>query len=404
MTGPGDYAALGPAARPGVNVAVDDDDEQGILIDADPATSDLDAGPLALHEQPGHANNAKQYAVRLATEPTDVVTVSIESGDRAVMVDNDSTPRTRALTFTTTNWSAAQTVTATAAQDDDASGERVAIAHAASGGDYRDVSATLTATTVDDDAPALLLATSTLAASGVTEGSTATYTVQLATEPTGTVTVTATATATATARVEVDMDGGQAGVQSSLRFDAANWSVPRTATVRGLEDDDARGRRGDAAAHGVRRRLRRRGSGGRDVRGDRQRHAGGAAGRDGGDRERGFDGDLRGAPGDAAGGRQRGCDGDELEPRGGDGCAGVDDVLGVELVGAAPGDGARSVGRGHGRRRGDDHALRVGRGLRRRGDDDGGGDGARHARRRGCASSRRRWRCGKGRATRTRCG
>ena len=239
VTGPGDYAALGPAARPGVNVAVDDDDEQGILIDADPATSDLDAGPLALHEQPGHANNAKQYAVRLATAPTDVVTVSIESGDRAVMVDNDSTPRTRALTFTTTNWSAAQTVTATAAQDDDASGERVAIAHAASGGDYRDVSATLTATTVDDDAPALLLATSTLAASGVTEGSTATYTVRLATEPTGTVTVTATATATATARVEVDMDGGQAGVQSSLRFDAANWSVPRTATVRGLEDDDA---------------------------------------------------------------------------------------------------------------------------------------------------------------------
>ena len=238
-TGPGDYASLGPEARPGVNVAVDDDDERDILIDADPATSDLDAGPLALNEQPRHADNAKQYAVRLATEPTGTVSVVVASGDRAVTVDNDATPRTRTLTFTTTNWSAAQTVTATAAQDDDASPERVAIAHEASGGDYGDVSATLTATTADDDAPALLLATSTLAASGVAEGGTQTYTVRLATEPSGTVTVAATATATATARVEVDMDGGQAGAQSSLRFDAANWSAPRTATVRGLADDDA---------------------------------------------------------------------------------------------------------------------------------------------------------------------
>ena len=238
-TGPGDYASLGPEARPSVNVAVDDDDERDILIDADPATSDLDAGPLALNEQPGHADNAKEYTVRLATEPTGTVSVVVTSGDRAVTVDNDTTPRTRTLTFTTTNWSTAQTVTATAAQDDDASAERVAIAHAASGGDYRNVSATLTATTVDDDAPALLLATSTLAASGVAEGGTQTYTVRLATEPSGTVTVAATATATATARVEVDMDGGQAGLQPSLRFDAANWSVPRTATVRGLEDDDA---------------------------------------------------------------------------------------------------------------------------------------------------------------------
>ena len=223
-----------------MRVTVDDDDAPGLLIDADPGTPGLDAGPLALNEQRGHADNAKQYTVRLATEPTHAVRVSIESGDRAVSVDGDATPRTRTLTFSTSTWSTAQTVTATAAQDDDASAETVAISHEADGGDYDDVSANLAATTVDDDAPALLLATSTLAASGVAEGGTATYTVRLATEPSGTVTVSATATATATtARVEVDMDGGQAGAQSSLRFDAANWSVPRTATVRGLEDDDA---------------------------------------------------------------------------------------------------------------------------------------------------------------------
>ena len=240
VSGPGDYLALAPAARPGVQVTVNDDDTPGIVIDADPTTLNIaDLGPLALHEQSGHAANAKQYTVRLATEPTDAVRVTIESGDRAVSVDGDATPRTRTLAFSTSTWDTPQTVTATAAQDDDASPERVAIAHEADGGDYDDVSANLAATTVDDDTPALLLATSTLAASGVAEGGTATYTVRLATEPSGTVTVAATATATATARVELDMDGGQAGLQSSLRFDAANWSVPRTATVRGLEDDDA---------------------------------------------------------------------------------------------------------------------------------------------------------------------
>ena len=234
-----DYGSLAPEARPGVSVTVDDNDTPGLLIDADPGTPGLGAGPLALNEQPGHANNAKQYTVRLATEPTGAVQVSIESGDRAVSVDGDPTPRTLTLAFTTTNWLTPQTVTATAAQDDDASGERVAISHAASGGGYGGVSANLMATTVDDDTPALLLATSTLATSGVTEGSTTTYTVRLATEPSGTVRVAAAASGNSTGPVELDMDGGQAGLQSSLRFDAANWNVPRTATVRGLPDDDA---------------------------------------------------------------------------------------------------------------------------------------------------------------------
>ena len=234
-----DYGSLVPAARPGVSVTVDDDDAPGLLIDADPGTPGLDAGPLALHEQPGHADNAKQYTVRLATEPTGAVQVSIESGDRAVSVDGDATPRTLALAFTTMNWSTLQTVTATAAQDDDASSEGVAISHEASGGGYGGVSANLTATAVDDDTPALLLATSTLATSGVTEGSTTTYTVRLSTQPSGTVTVAAAASGNSTGPVELDMDGGQAGLQSSLRFDAANWNVPRTVTVRGLPDDDA---------------------------------------------------------------------------------------------------------------------------------------------------------------------
>ena len=234
-TGTVAYASLAADARPGVLVTVDDNDEPALVIDADPTTSTVvESGPLTLNEQLGHSDKEKPYTVRLATEPAATVTVTVGSGDRAVTVDSGGTPYTKMLTFGTLTWSTAQTVTATAVDDVDASDERVTIAHSASGGDYRGVSANLVATTVDDDAPGLLLVTTALVTSGVPEGGTATYTVRLATEPSGTVTVTATATGDA----EVDMDGGQAGRQSTLRFDATNWNVAREATVRGLADAD----------------------------------------------------------------------------------------------------------------------------------------------------------------------
>ena len=233
----GDYTGLDSSARPGVAVTVEDDDAPAILIDADPSTANVDeAGPLALNELSGHTDNAKTYTVRLATEPTTAVTVGITSGDRAVSVDTDATPGDQnTLAFTTTNWSSPQTVTATAAQDDDASDEAaVTIAHSATGGDYQGVEASLTATTVDDDEPRLVVDASALTASGLAEGASGTYTVRLATEPTGPVRVSVSASG----GVSVDADGDQAGDQGSLSFDAATWSAARTVTVRAGEDDD----------------------------------------------------------------------------------------------------------------------------------------------------------------------
>ena len=226
----GDYTGLALASRPGVEVSVDDDDTPALVIDPDP-----NAGPLALNEMSGHADNAKDYTVRLATQPTAQVEVAVSSDDRAVSVDNDATPRTRTLTFTTTNWATAQAVTATAAEDDDASNETVTIAHAATGGDYEGVSAQLSATTLDDDEPAIVVVATALVASGVAEGGEAAYTVRLDTEPAG----VARLSVAAEGSVSVDLDRHQAGVQSWLRFDAANWNTPRTALVRGLEDADA---------------------------------------------------------------------------------------------------------------------------------------------------------------------
>ncbi len=232
----GDYTGLDSSARPSVAVTVEDDDTPTIVIDADPSTTNVDeTGPLALNELSTDPANSKSYTVRLATEPTTAVTVGITSGDRAVSVDTDMTPRTRTLAFTTTNWSSPQTVTATAAQDDDASNETVTIAHSATGGDYQEVKASLTVTTVDDDEPKLVVDASALTAAGLAEGASGTYTVRLATEPTGPVRVSVSVSG----GVSVDADGDQAGDQGSLRFDGADWNVPKAVRVRALRDADA---------------------------------------------------------------------------------------------------------------------------------------------------------------------
>ena len=234
----GDYTSLALASRPGVTVEVEDDDTPTILLDADPSTTNADeTGPLALNELSGHADNSKNYTVRLATQPTADVEVAVSSGDRAVAVDADATPLTLTLTFTMSNWGTRQTVTARAAEDDDASDETVAISHSATGGDYGGVTAEMVATTVDDDEPAIVVAATTLIGSGVTEGATATYTVRLDTEPAG----VARVSVAVEGPVSVDLDRNQSGVQRWLRFDETNWNQPRTAEVLGLQDDDAAG-------------------------------------------------------------------------------------------------------------------------------------------------------------------
>ena len=228
----GDYTGLIPARRPGVAVTVEDDDEPALVIDANPSTPNTaDSGPLLLAESATSTSNSVDYTVRLATLPTHAVTVAIESGDGAVSVDGTQMVT---LSFSTSTWSMPQTVTAQAAQDDDASDERVTIAHTAQGGDYSGVDAELAAEVTDDDEPALAMSAAALLASGVAEGGTASYTVALATQPTGPLQVSIAAAG----GVEIDADSDQAGPQSSLRFDATNWNAPRTVTVRGVEDDD----------------------------------------------------------------------------------------------------------------------------------------------------------------------
>ena len=111
-------------------VTVSDDDTRGVTVSAETL--------------PVNEGSTGTYTVVLNSQPTASVTVTPSS-------DNSDVTVSSALTFTTTNWNTAQTVTVTAAQDSDAVDDAATISHAVMGGDYGAVTAASVAVTVDDD-------------------------------------------------------------------------------------------------------------------------------------------------------------------------------------------------------------------------------------------------------------
>lgn len=157
------------------------------------------------------------YTVKLPTAPTGNVTVAVVSGETAAVTVSPSS-----LTFTTTNYSTAQTVTLTPESDADGANASVTITHSASGGGYDNKSATLTAAVTDDDRD-LVLSSPPLS---MTEGSNRNYTVALAAKPAGNVTIPLTTT------------GGNLVTltPSTLTFTDTNWSTAQTVAVTAPSD------------------------------------------------------------------------------------------------------------------------------------------------------------------------
>ena len=166
--------------------------------------------------------DAQSYSVVLGTEPAADVTVVV-----AVPEDADIAVDETTLTFTADNWDTPQTVTVTAAQDDDAvDDEPVVLTHAVSGGDYEGVTASeVTVTIIEDDTPTL-----TIADANATEGDEEiTFTVTLNVASSLAVTVDwATADDTATQGADY------AETTGTLSFDALE--TEQTITVPLLDD------------------------------------------------------------------------------------------------------------------------------------------------------------------------
>ena len=182
--------------------------------------------PTALTVTEGDATGAS-YTVVLDSQPTADVTVTI-SGHAGTDVTLDKT----SLTFTSENWETPQTVTVSAAQDEDAApDEAVTLAHAASGaGEYAAISAgdipSVTVTIDEDDAARVSIDPTTLT---VPEGGDNSYTVVLDTQPSADVTVTISGHSGSDLNLSAE----------TLTFTPDNWNVAQTVTVTAGQDDDA---------------------------------------------------------------------------------------------------------------------------------------------------------------------
>ena len=200
-----------PVTIAGVAVTVTDDDTAGVTVSE--TTLTITEG------------GSGSYTVKLAAQPTSNVVISVTASG-----NTDVTASPATLTFTTSNWSTAQTVTVRAAQDDDAVDDTAAIAHAVdaaqSANEYDNVNIAGVAVTVtDDDTAGATVSKTTLT---VNEGGSATYTVKLNTQPTSDVVISVTRTGSSDVTVS----------PATLTFTTSNWSTAKTVTVRAAQDAD----------------------------------------------------------------------------------------------------------------------------------------------------------------------
>ena len=208
-------SAVTPGSPSSVDVTINDDDAQPPALVVEPMSLTVAEG----------GRKSGSYTVKLATEPSDTVTVSITGQSGTDLTLASSTPL---LTFTTTTWNVAQTVTVLAGEDDDTSNDEETLVHTASGGGYDALTANVMVTVIDDDEVALVVDPTSLT---VAEGGSGSYTVRLATQPSATVTVAI---------------AGHAGTDltlgaTSLTFNPSGsglWSAAQTVTVSAGHDDD----------------------------------------------------------------------------------------------------------------------------------------------------------------------
>ena len=108
-----------------------DDDTRGVTVS--PTTLRVDEGSSA------------PYTVVLESQPTADVTVTVSGATPYVSVDKT------VLTFTPSSWQAEQTVTVSAADDDDAGRRPVTLTHTVAGGDYGSEDADSVEVTINDN-------------------------------------------------------------------------------------------------------------------------------------------------------------------------------------------------------------------------------------------------------------
>ena len=219
-----------------VTVTVEDNDSVGVMID-----------PTQLTVAEGDATGVS-YSVKLTSEPAGDVTVTVSGHSGTDVGLSGTTLTNNVLTFTTATWATAQTVTVTAAEDDDAvTDAAVTLAHAVASTDdsvydaLADLSVSVAIT--DNDSVGVMIDTTELT---VTEGSSKSYTVKLTSQPAGDVTVTVSGHSGTGATLS-----GMTLTNNVLTFTTANWATAQTVTVTATDDDTAEAAETVTLAHAV---------------------------------------------------------------------------------------------------------------------------------------------------------
>ena len=169
-------------------------------------------------------SNTNTYTVVLDAQPSGTVTVTPTSGDTSVARVSPAS-----LTFNTTNWSTAQTITVTGINDSTVADRSTTITHEAAGGGYNSVSIASVAVTLTDDDTSFTFSTSSLSlAEGGIGGrpSTGSYTVKLNGAPTSDVTVSTLNNFPAELTIS----------PASLTFTTSDWNTPQQVTVTVLDN------------------------------------------------------------------------------------------------------------------------------------------------------------------------
>ena len=190
-------------------IFIEDDDKPGIRVSTTRTTIAED----------GKAT----WQVRLNTQPSDTVTISLASTDPGAATVSPSK-----LTFTTRNWNSNRDVTVTGVDVGDVADERVSVSHVAVGGDCADQARSVLVMVEDDekDKAGIMLSATALT---VGEASTNTFGVSLVGGvPKGNVTIAVVST-----------DGENVTVEpTDLTFTPVNWEDVQTVTVTGVNEND----------------------------------------------------------------------------------------------------------------------------------------------------------------------
>ncbi|MCU4164289.1 Ig-like domain-containing protein [Carboxylicivirga caseinilyticus] len=194
-----------------VSVIINDDDSAGFTLSE--SEINVDEG------------TSGTFNIVLTAEPVNPVTITLTSSN-----SNSGSISPSSVTFNSGNWNQTQTATIAGLEDNNVIDEVLTITASVESGsdasfinlDDQQVNVTIT----DNDSPDFLISTTSLT---IPEGSTSSFTVTLAAQPTNNVIINI-----ATA------DANAASVsQNSLTFTNANWNTAQTVIVGGVTDSDS---------------------------------------------------------------------------------------------------------------------------------------------------------------------